>query len=195
MTGADAATASFWDGEAPGYDLAPDHGLTSPEVRDAWRDLLRSVLPAPPALVADLGCGTGSLARLLVDEGFAVDGADLAPGMAARARVKVPEARIVVADVDHPPFEQGAYDAVLARHVLWTMDDPAATLGRWVELLRPGGTLVLVEGRWSTGVGLTRTETERLVRGVCEDVTSTPLPDPALWGRVITDDRHLVVGR
>ena len=47
--------------------------------------------------------------------------------------------------------EEGAYDAVLARHVLWALPDPADALARWLGLLGPGGTLVLVEGHWSTG--------------------------------------------
>ena len=49
--------------EAPAFDEAPDHGLLDADVRAAWRDLLLGVLPPAPAAVADLGCGTGTLAR------------------------------------------------------------------------------------------------------------------------------------
>ena len=45
----------------------------------------------------------------------------------------------------------GSVDAVLARHLLWTLPDPLAALARWVRLVRPGGRLVLVEGRWWPG--------------------------------------------
>jgi hypothetical protein len=31
---------------------------------------------------------------------------------------------------------------------VWTLPDPEATLWAWVTRLRPGGTLLLVEGRW-----------------------------------------------
>jgi SAM-dependent methyltransferase len=39
---------------------------------------------------------------------------------------------------------------VVARHLLWTLPDPAAALRRWIGLLRPRGHLVFVEGRWDT---------------------------------------------
>ena len=76
----------MWDAEAPGFDDEPDHGLRDPLVRDAWRSLMRSVLPPIPARVADLGCGTGTLSLLLAEDGYAVDGVDFSPEMVRRAR-------------------------------------------------------------------------------------------------------------
>ncbi len=77
-----------WDAEAEHFDDEPDHGLRDPAIREAWRVLLREHLPAPPARIADLGCGTGSLSVLLADEGYAVDGVDFSPEMVRRARAK-----------------------------------------------------------------------------------------------------------
>lgn len=188
-------SSDLWDRAAATFDDEPDHGLKDPAVRAAWKALLLSVLPAPPARVADLGCGTGTLARLLTDGGYAVDGVDLSPQMIERARAKVPEASFVVADVSSPPLRAGGYDVVLSRHVLWAMEDPGEALAQWVALLRPGGTVVLVEGHWSTGAGLTAAQTERFVRLVCDDVQVTALSDPVYWGRTITDERYLVVAR
>lgn len=182
-----------WDAEAATFDEEPDHSLTSPAIRSVWRDLLLSVLPAPPARVADLGCGTGTLTGLLTEEGYPVDGLDFSPQMIARAREKVPGARFVVADAARPPLAAGQYDAVLCRHVLWAMEDPPAALSRWLTLLRPGGTVVLVEGRWSTGGGLTAARTEEIVLGLCEEVELTPLTSPDYWGKDITDERYLAV--
>ncbi|HET6968429.1 MAG TPA: SAM-dependent methyltransferase, partial [Ornithinibacter sp.] len=66
---------------------------------------------------------------------------------------------------------------------------------RWVRALRPGGRLVLVEGDWSTGAGLTAQRCAEAVSGSCAHVEVRHLPDPALWGREITDERYLVVAR
>lgn len=162
-------------------------------VRSAWRDLLLSVLPRAPARVADIGCGTGTLARLLTDEGYSVDGVDFSPEMIARARSKVPEARFFTADAARPPLGAGEYDAVLCRHVLWAMDDPTAAFARWFVLLRSGGAAVLIEGCWSTGAGLTAAQTERVMLGVCGEVEVTSLTDPDYWGKDITDERYLAV--
>ena len=58
-------------------------------MRAAWRDLLLGVLPASPADVVDLGCGTGTLAVLLAEHGYAVDALDFSPAMVRLATAKV----------------------------------------------------------------------------------------------------------
>lgn len=142
--------AALWDAEAERFDEEADHGLADPEVRAAWRKLLVAHLPPAPARVADLGCGTGSLSSLLAEAGHAVDGVDLSPRMVELARAKttdLPDVRIDVGDAYAPPLSEGDYGAVLCRHVLWAMPDPAVALERWKRLLAPGGRAVLVEGR------------------------------------------------
>lgn len=121
-----------WDQAASAFDQEPDHGLLDPKIRAAWRDLLLDCLPPAPAKVADLGCGTGTLTRLMTDEGYEVDGLDFSPEMIRRARAKVPEARFVVADANAPTLTSSAYDVVLSRHVLWAMADPKGALAQWV---------------------------------------------------------------
>lgn len=186
-------TRELWDDEADRFDDEPDHGLADPAVREAWRELLLGVLPSTPARIADLGCGTGTLTRLLTDEGYRVDGLDFSPEMIRRARSKVPEAEFVVGDAAEPALEPHAYDVVLSRHVLWAMPDPAQTFARWLELLRLAGSVVLVEGHWSTGAGLSAAECERLVRTRRAEVSVRHLPETAYWGKEIEDERYLIV--
>jgi len=185
----------MWDREAATFDVEPDHGLADPTTRAAWRDLLLDVLPPAPARVADLGCGTGTLTGLLTDEGYVVDGLDFSPEMIERARRKAPTATFVVGDAATPPLEGAAYDVVLSRHVLWAMPDPAAAFARWVDLLRPAGIVVLVEGRWGTGAGLTALQAESVVRTIRTEVEVRHLTDPVYWGRQIDDERYLLVSR
>ena len=186
---------ALWDAEAEAFDEAADHGLRDPAVRAAWRSLLVSLVPAPPARVADLGCGTGTLSLLLADEGHAVHGVDFSPAMVTRARAKAEgrrDVRFVVGDAAAPALDRAAYDVVLCRHVLWALPDPAAALRRWVDLLAPGGRLVLVEGRWFNGAGLSAAETVRLVEATGRPAELTLLSEPAYWGREITDERYVV---
>jgi SAM-dependent methyltransferase len=192
-------TIEVWDHEATTFDEAADHGLRDPEVREAWRGLLLTVLPPAPARVADLGSGTGTLSLLLAEEGYAVAGVDFSPAMVRRARAKaaVHPARADVAfvqgDAAAPPLAPGSYDVVLSRHVLWAMPDPADALRRWSDLLTPDGRLVLVEGRWSTGAGLTADETMALVESAGRRADLRTLPEPEFWGREIDDERYVVV--
>jgi ubiquinone/menaquinone biosynthesis C-methylase UbiE len=191
--------AEYWDSQADTFDNEADHGLRDPRVRDAWRALLLAHLPPAPAAVADLGCGTGSLSVLLGAEGYAVTGLDFAPAMVRAARAKARAAgvtaRFVLSDAAAPNLPAGSFDVVLARHVLWAMRDTARTLAGWIRLLLPGGTLVLIEGRWSTGSGLTTAEAGRAVLRQRSDATITALDDPALWGGPVSDERYLLVSR
>lgn len=186
----------YWDEQAASFDAEPDHGLADPAVRAAWADLLLPVVPAR-SRVADLGAGTGSLSVLLAQAGHAVTGVDLAPRMVAAARAKAAAARVpaafVVGDAGAPPLPEASVDVVLVRHVLWALPDPDDAVRRWVRLLVPGGRLVLVEGRWWSGAGLPAERTRELVLGHRAEAEVLPLPDPALWGGPIEDERYLVL--
>jgi SAM-dependent methyltransferase len=148
--------------------------------------------------VADLGCGTGSLSLLLTEAGALVTGMDSSPAMVDRAEAKAQSAGLVVdfrrGDITRPELTPASYDAVLARHVVWALPEPARSLRSWVDLVVPGGRLVLVEGRWSTGAGLRSTE---LVALLAEDPRLSdpivePLTDPGLWGGPVDDERYAI---
>ncbi|GAA2985802.1 class I SAM-dependent methyltransferase [Streptosporangium longisporum] len=210
-----ASIASFWDAHAASFDEEADHGLRDPGVRAAWAERLRSWMPASPADVLDLGCGTGSLSLVLAEQGHRPVGVDLAPLMIEQARRKLAkagfDAPMMVGDASDPPARAGtSFDVILSRHLLWTLPDPQEALRRWAGLLRPGGRLVLVEGRWaSAGSGQERSregeppmpwmggvEAERLLaalRPLVGTIRVDPLPDPALWGRAVQDERYAVV--
>lgn len=190
--------AEVWDGAAATFDESADHGLRDPEIRSAWAALLTRVLPAPPSRLADLGCGTGSLTILAAELGHDVDGIDFSEQMLTVARSKAGTragVRFVTGDAASPPLVERVYDAVLCRHVLWALPDPATVLSAWTKLLRPGGRLVLIEGSWSTGVGLTRQQTAALLRRQGLTPVIEPLSDPRYWGGPVSDDRYVATAR
>jgi SAM-dependent methyltransferase len=136
---------------------------------------------------------------LLGEAGHRVCGVDLAPRMVAAARGKAAAAGVpaefVVGDAATPPWAPGTFDVVLSRHVLWAMQDPEEALRRWLELLRPGGVLLLVEGRWRTGAGLSSADVIELLCRHRSEATVEQLDDPILWGRAIDDERYLLTSR
>src|SRR4029077_5218818 len=54
--------------------------------------------------------------------------------------------RFVVGPAEDPPA--GPFDAVIERHVVWTLPEPAAALAVW-RRAAPGGRLILLEGTWA----------------------------------------------
>ncbi|WP_329052849.1 class I SAM-dependent methyltransferase [Amycolatopsis sp. NBC_01488] len=189
-------TPNPWDAEAATFDDEPDHGLKDPAVRAAWAELLLPLLPEAPAKVIDLGCGTGSLSVLLAEAGHDVCGIDLSHRMLDVAREKAAHLDIDFrqGDAADPPTTE-TYDVVLVRHVLWAMPDPGEALDNWIKLLNPRGRLILVEGRWFTGAGLTAADCRTLVEARRGEARVRVLDDPALWGKAIDDERYLVLSR
>lgn len=190
----------FWDAAADTFDDEPDHGLRDPAVRAAWAARLRSWLPSAPSDVLDLGCGTGSLALLAAGDGHRVTAVDRSARMAARAREKLAgtDARVLVGDAAAPPVPAGGFDVVLVRHVLWALPDPAGALRHWTRLLRPGGRLVLIEGRWGTQnpAGIAADSLTALVAPLGGTVQVEQLGhEKALWGRTVQDERYAAVVR
>jgi SAM-dependent methyltransferase len=123
--------------------------VSDPVEAAAWRAVLLRHLPSPPARVLDVGAGTGSLSVLAAQLGFRVTALDLSPQMLERAREKAEaqglELRTVVAPAHQPP--RGPFDAVMERHLLWTLPEPVAAVGAWRKVV-PDGRVVLFEGTW-----------------------------------------------
>ncbi|RKN37777.1 class I SAM-dependent methyltransferase [Streptomyces hoynatensis] len=224
QTGAWAVVAAYWDAAADAFDEEPDHGLRDGRVRRAWARRLAQWIPVAAADVLDVGCGTGSLSLLLGRAGHRVLGVDLSPRMVEAARAKAARAAVaasfLVGDAAAPPTGSRRFDVVLARHLLWTLPDPAAALSAWVGRLRPGGRLVLVEGRWGAaegsaapyggavgaalpwGSGVGAAELAGVVAslpGEPRDVRTWSLTqdaeDFALWGGEVSDERFVLTAR
>ena len=141
---------AFWDRDSVTYDRSPAHAVTDPVEAAAWRQALVSALPPAPASVLDAGAGTGALALLAAELGYRVTGLDVSEGMLDRAREKASERELtldfVVGSAGDPP--PGPFDAVMERHLVWTLPDPTATLRAWRDVTNPGGRLVMFEGVW-----------------------------------------------
>nr|WP_279588956.1 class I SAM-dependent methyltransferase [Amycolatopsis granulosa] len=91
----------------------------------------------------DVGCGDGLLARKLTGRAKRVTGIDSSPEMIARAR-ELAEGDLTFVEGDFLTADLAAgYDFICSVSAIHHMDF-AAALARMRELLRPGGTLVVV---------------------------------------------------
>jgi SAM-dependent methyltransferase len=139
---------TFWDVDAATYNNSRGHSARSPAVLAAWTAALARLLPPAPSRILDAGAGTGFLSLIAARLDHRVTALDLSTKMLealeAAARREGLHIDIVVAPADEPPE---GFDAVMERHLLWTLPDPGAALDAW-RRAAPTGRLVLVESLW-----------------------------------------------
>lgn len=193
-----AEAQRYWDRAAATFDDEPDHGLHPGRVQRAWTHLLDNWLPGPEGRILDAGCGTGSLSVVMARLELDVVGIDVSPTMIERARAKTaglgPSVEFHVMDAARPQLPRATFNAILGRHVLWVLPEPAEVLRRWARLLAPGGRLMLIEGDWDSGGGFT---TDEVVAVLPPSFTIQSIldlsSDPDYWGKPVTDERYAVI--
>lgn len=114
-----------------------------PEGVDSIDVLRQTVLDAQPGSVIEIGCGTGHLARSIIEALPGVDylATDLSPAMVESATsLGVPAA---VAAADDLPCADETFDVAIAAWMLYHVPDLDAALRELRRALRPGGVLVV----------------------------------------------------
>lgn len=98
----------------------------------------------------DAGTGTGHTALAFaprVAEVVAVDLSDQMLGAGRRLAEErgIGNVRFERADVEHLPFPDGSFDLVATRYSAHHYPRPAAAVAEWARVLRPAGTLLVVD--------------------------------------------------
>lgn len=121
----------------------------------AWRRAaVRMARITPTDRVLDVACGTGDLAMALARAGAAsVLGVDFTPQMIDLARAKL--ARLGPDQAQRLDYQIGdamaldlpddSFDVVSIAFGIRNVQDPAAALGEFARVLRPGGRLIILE--------------------------------------------------
>jgi SAM-dependent methyltransferase len=134
------------------HDLERDRLRTEAQLEGVrTRELLRRFLPAPPAVVVDVGGASGVYALELARDGFAVHLLDPYPphveaaAAASAAQPDAPLASAIVGDARELPFGDAVADAALLLGPLYHLPDAAdraQALAEARRVLRPGGILM-----------------------------------------------------
>jgi len=179
------------------YRDSPGAHVFNALVRDAVADLVKQA-SGTPLRVLEIGAGTGGTTHHVLPvlpHSAEYVFTDISPHLIARAQRSFadrPNITCKLFDVDDKnPVEQGfvpqTFDIVIAANVLHATRHLERTVSRVVELLKPGGTLVLLEGtralRW---VDLTFGMTEGWWRFADAELRADhPLLAPARWAALL----------
>ena len=125
---------SPWIPGVPEYDLKPGPGSSHSIITEMLAD-------RPPARVLDLGCSSGLLAEGIRKLGHHVTGVDVVELPHVRERVD----EFHVLDLSVAPVDQlgSAHDVVILGDVLEHLADPMTLLRDAVQLLAPGGEIII----------------------------------------------------
>ncbi|MDX0501127.1 methyltransferase domain-containing protein [Sinorhizobium medicae] len=152
---------AYWSERAATFDLSPGHEIFSEEERAAWhRLILRHLGEGAGRAALDLASGTGVVSHLLDDLGFRVTGIDWAEPMLDRARQKAKtrgrNISFRMGDAENTMEPDDHYHVVVNRHLVWTLVDPSAAFREWLRVLKPGGSLLIVDGDFVNATRLER---------------------------------------
>lgn len=128
-----------WDENYISGETPWDSGVPEPVLVEAVREAL-----LPTGRVLEIGCGTGTNARYLAEQGFEVVAVDLAPTAIERARLQnsVPGVTYAVLDVLEGQLPEGPFDAVVDRgcfHIFGLLEQQQRFVEKVAQALRVGG--------------------------------------------------------
>ena len=117
-------------------------------------ELLHSDTSFPPgSMVLEAGCGVGAQTVTLAQHSpnACITSLDISQSSVAEAKKRVESAGLSnvlfqQADIFNPPFESKSFDHVFVCFVLEHLSNPVEALTVLKELIKPGGTITVIEG-------------------------------------------------
>jgi SAM-dependent methyltransferase/uncharacterized protein YbaR (Trm112 family) len=131
--------ADYFDYFAP----SPD-GATRHDQLRLHQQIARAV-PAQPELILDVGCGGAWVAQRFTGADCRVISLDISSRNPLRAHAAVdhPQHSGLIADVYQLPFAKNSIPTIIASEIIEHVPDPLGFLAQLIEVLAPGGRLVI----------------------------------------------------
>lgn len=143
----------YWSGRAPDFSELRMEDYYSP-MRAAYEQFLAGWLQDKrPLRVLDAGTGAGFFALLLHNMGCEVTAVDFSTAMLAKSRQnlaahRADSVKLAQANLDHLPYDDATFDAVVSRNVTWTLVHPETAYREMVRVLRSGGALINIDANY-----------------------------------------------
>lgn len=132
-----------------------DNHIRGQHARSLYPVLLEKLSHIPYHSALDLGCGTGEMLKLILQEDAQKElwGIDLAEEMLAAAKSKLPETvPLLLGDSESLPFPDNTFDVVYCNDSFHHYPAPRNVLREVHRVLKPGGTFLMGDC-WQPAVG------------------------------------------
>ena len=143
----------YWNSRAEGYTLSNREELEDEHRIFLWEQQIRRALNGRICRhVLDVGCGPGFFSVLLARLGYEVTAVDYTENMLAEARKNAAHYGVDIdfrrMDAQRLDFEDGIFDLVISRNVLWNLEQPEQAYREWLRVLKPNGTVMNFDGNF-----------------------------------------------
>lgn len=143
----------YWNSRAEGYTLSNREELEDEHRIFLWEQQIRRALNGRVCRhVLDVGCGPGFFSVLLARLGYEVTAVDYTENMLAEARKNAAHYGVDIdfrrMDAQKLDFEDGIFDLVISRNVLWNLEQPEQAYREWLRVLKPNGTVMNFDGNF-----------------------------------------------
>lgn len=115
-------------------------------------DILDSIGSGENRHALDVGAGTGSFTKIMLQCGYSMKGVDFADDLLQLARAEMPDIDFqTVNDIENSPnaYQANEFDLIISRQVVCHFVNPIATFRQWKDWLKPNGRVAVVDGLWS----------------------------------------------
>ena len=143
----------YWNSRAEGYTLSNREELEDEHRIFLWEQQIRRALNGRICRhVLDVGCGPGFFSVLLARLGYEVTAVDYTENMLAEARKNAAHYGVDIdfrrMDAQKLDFDDGIFDLVISRNVLWNLEQPEQAYREWLRVLKPNGTVMNFDGNF-----------------------------------------------
>lgn len=178
--------AKFWSKVADAYDRVVDL-----QIGGKTRSMVRERVAREEKLgrLAEFGCGTGFYTQVLARTADTVLATDISSGMlsVAKQRITAPNVSFQAEDCQRTSLPEKAFDTAFVSLVIH-FTEPDQTLAEMHRILRPGGTLLIVNLDPQAVNGLARIRST--IRVLYHGIVGYRVKPPKGFGRnVMTEER------
>jgi SAM-dependent methyltransferase len=143
---------NYWTIRAEGYSRSVLEELEKEKVERHLSVIRRYAGDRKPLDILDIGCGPGFFPILMGKEGHNVTAVDYTETMLEMAKSNSEKFGInctfMRMDAQGLDFEDGSFDLILSRNLIWDLEKPRKAYEEWLRVLKPGGKMIIFDGNY-----------------------------------------------